>query len=74
MPVYKWEGKNKKQEVQKGELEAANEEAVRAHLQRIRITPLKIKAKPKDLFENVEFLSPRCNSKTSLFSQDNSRR
>jgi len=59
MPVYKWEGKNRKHEVQKGELEASNEEAVRAHLQRIRITPLKIKLKPKDLFENVQFLQPK---------------
>jgi len=59
MPVFKWEGKNKKNEVQKGDLEAANEAAVRAHLQRIRITPTKIKAKPKDLFENVEFLQPK---------------
>jgi len=59
MPVFKWEGKNRKNEVQKGELEAANEAAVRAHLQRVRITPTKIKVKPKDLFENVSFLRPR---------------
>jgi len=59
MPVFKWEGKNKKNEVQKGELDAASEASVRAHLQRIRITPTKIKVKPKDLFENVEFLKPR---------------
>jgi type IV pilus assembly protein PilC len=59
MPVFKWEGKNRKNEVQKGELEAANEAAVRAHLQRVRITPTKIKVKPKDLFENVSFLQPR---------------
>jgi len=59
MPVFKWEGKNKKNEVQKGEMEAANEGAVRAHLQRIRITPTKVKPKPKDLFENVAFLQPR---------------
>ncbi len=59
MPVYLWQGKNKKLEVQKGELEAPNEAAVRAHLQRLRITPTKIKAKPKDLFENVAFLQPK---------------
>ena len=40
-------------------MEAANEEAVRASLVRLRITPTKIKPKPKDLFENVSFLQPR---------------
>lgn len=59
MPVYLWEGKNRKNEVRKGEMESLSEENVRAHLARIRITPTKIKKKPKDLFENVEFLQPR---------------
>ncbi len=59
MPIYLWEGKNRKNETQKGELEAANEIAVRAALSRRRINPTKIKKKPKDLFENVSFLQPR---------------
>ena len=59
MPVFQWVGKNKNNEVKKGELEAANEEAVKAQLTRQRITPTKIKPKPKDLFENVSFLQPR---------------
>jgi type IV pilus assembly protein PilC len=59
MPVYSWEGKNKKNEVRKGEMESINEEAVRAHLIRIKITPTKIKRKAKDLFEDIEFLKPR---------------
>ncbi len=59
MPIYLWEGKNRKNETQKGELEAANENAVRAALSRRRINPTKIKKKPKDLFENVSFLQPR---------------
>jgi type IV pilus assembly protein PilC len=59
MPVYQWVGKNKKNEVKKGELEAVSEEAVKAQLVRQRITPTKIKAKPKDLFENVAFLQPK---------------
>lgn len=58
MPVYLWEG-TRKNETQKGEMEAANEEAVRAQLQRMKITPTKIKKKPKDLFENVEFFQPK---------------
>ncbi|MDJ0781147.1 MAG: type II secretion system F family protein [Desulfosarcinaceae bacterium] len=63
MPVYLWEGKNKNNLVQKGELDAPNEEAVRAHLGRARITVTKVKKKPKDLFENVAFLQPPVKEK-----------
>ncbi len=59
MPVFKWKGKNSKNVLQKGELEAPDEKAVRASLGRRGITPVKIKKKPKDLFENVSFLKPR---------------
>jgi type IV pilus assembly protein PilC len=58
MPVYLWTGKNKQNKTQKGELEAHSEDAVRAHLTRLKITPTKIKPKPKDLFENVAFMQP----------------
>ncbi|MBU1171059.1 MAG: type II secretion system F family protein [Proteobacteria bacterium] len=58
MPVYLWEGKNRKNEIRKGEMESASEETVRAHLNRLKITPTKIKKKPKDLFENVELFQP----------------
>jgi len=59
MPVYLWQGKNKKGDVQKGELDVPNEDAVRAQLQKMKITPTKIKAKPKDLFENIAFFQPK---------------
>jgi type IV pilus assembly protein PilC len=59
MAVYQWVGKNRNNEVKKGEMEAANENAVKAHMNRQRITPTKIKKKPKDLFENVSFLQPK---------------
>ncbi len=59
MPVYQWVGTNRKNEVQKGEMDAANENAVRSNLVRLKITPTKIKKKPKDLFENVTFLQPK---------------
>ncbi len=58
MAVYIWVGKNRKGEVQKGEMDAGGEEAVRNHLTRLKITPTRIKKKPKDLFENVSFLQP----------------
>ena len=59
MPVYLWQGKNRKNQVQKGEMEAPDEKAVRAQLTRLRISPTKIKTKPKDLFENVAFMQPK---------------
>ena len=59
MPVYQWVGTNRNNETRKGEMEAANEAAVRSNLVRLKITPNKIKKKPKDLFENVSWLQPR---------------
>jgi type IV pilus assembly protein PilC len=59
MPIFQWVGTNKKNEVQKGEMEAPNINAVRSNLARLKITPSKIKKKPKDLFENVSFLQPK---------------
>ena len=58
MPVFIWEGKNRKNETIKGELETAGEEAVRAHLARLKLVPVKIKKKPKDLLENVSWAQP----------------
>jgi type IV pilus assembly protein PilC len=63
MPIYLWEGKNRNNIVQKGELEAVSVDAVRSSLNRLRITPTKIKKKPKDLFENVAFLQPTVTQK-----------
>jgi type IV pilus assembly protein PilC len=59
MPVFIWQGEDKKGTSQKGEIEASNESAVRAQLGRMQIKPTKIKNKPKDLFENVSFLQPK---------------
>ncbi len=63
MPVYQWVGKNRANEVQKGEIDLAGEDAVKNHLAKLRITPTKIKKKPKDLFENVAFLQPPVKEK-----------
>jgi type IV pilus assembly protein PilC len=59
MQVFVWEGKNRNNIVQKGEMEATGVDMVRSYLNRLRITPTKIKKKPKDLFENVAFLQPK---------------
>ncbi|MBR9985935.1 MAG: type II secretion system F family protein [Desulfosarcina sp.] len=63
MPIYLWEGKNRNNIVQKGEMEASSEDVIRSNLNRLRITPTKIKKKPKDLFENVAFLQPNVTQK-----------
>ncbi len=59
MPVYLWTGKNRQNRKVKGEMEAPNEDAVRGDLTRRKITPTKVKLKPKDLFENVAFMQPK---------------
>jgi len=59
MPVYLWSGKNRSGGTSKGEIEAANEQIVKAQLVRQKIKVTKIKPKPKDLFENIAFLQPK---------------
>lgn len=59
MPVYLWEGKNRKNETRKGEMEARSEEVVRSNLTRMRIAPTKVKPKPKDILEGLSFLQPK---------------
>lgn len=63
MPEYIWVGKTAKGTKEKGELEAPDEAAVRAQLQRRNIVPTKIKPKPKDIFENITFLQPKVTKK-----------
>ncbi|MCW7754198.1 type II secretion system F family protein [Desulfobotulus sp. H1] len=59
MPVFVWEGRNRKSQKRKGEMEAPNEAIVRTRLIKQKITPVKIKPKPKDILENVSFLQPK---------------
>ena len=59
MPVYKWEGRTTKGELQRGEIEAKNENSARLQLRRMQIAPAKVKEKSKDLFENIAFLQPK---------------
>ena len=63
MPVYQWVGKSSTGREQKGEMEATDASIVRSRLLRMRITPKRVKKKPKDLFENVAFLQPKVRSK-----------
>lgn len=57
--TYEWKGKNPKGRNIKGEMEAETPEQVRTSLERRKITPTRVRKKPKDLFENVAFLAPK---------------
>jgi type IV pilus assembly protein PilC len=63
MPVFLWQAKTKKGETKKGEMEGADEAAVRGRLRRQGLTVEKIKPKPKDLFENIAFFQPKVTEK-----------
>jgi len=62
--VYAWEGKTPRGGIKKGEMEAINEAAVRSALRGKKIQVTKVKAKPKDLLENISFLQPKVRGKS----------
>ncbi|MEK7713337.1 MAG: type II secretion system F family protein [Deltaproteobacteria bacterium] len=49
MPVFTWEGKNRKGEVKKGEMDAVNETAVNANLSKQGIISTAVKVKTSDI-------------------------
>jgi type IV pilus assembly protein PilC len=57
--IYEWKGKNPKGRTIKGEMEAETPEQVRTSLERRKITPTRVRKKPKDIFENISFLAPK---------------
>ncbi len=57
MPVFLWEGTTKKGEVKKGELDVADELAVRTLLRKQGFKSVEVRAKPKDLAEYLPFLA-----------------
>ncbi len=63
MPIYQWKGKNSYGESRKGQYEAPNEDVVRSHLKKLRITPSKIKEKPKDVLEGIPLFQPKVTGK-----------
>lgn len=63
MPIYLWEGKTAKGTLQKGENEAPSEAVLRQMLKGQNVTVLKIKPKPKDIFEDIAFLQPGVKTK-----------
>jgi type IV pilus assembly protein PilC len=63
MPFFLWQAETKKGETQKGEINAANEAAVRGQLRRQGYKSITVKKKPRDLFENIPFLQKKVSEK-----------
>ncbi len=64
MPIFIWEGITKKNEVKKGEMEAADEMAVRGLLRRQGYKSIEVKLKPKDISEYLPFLKGKVKEKS----------
>jgi type IV pilus assembly protein PilC len=54
MEVFAWEGRSRKGTIEKGEMEASNEAAVRTALRRQQILATKIAPKPKDILKGIK--------------------
>jgi type IV pilus assembly protein PilC len=63
MPIFVWEAQTRKGEVKKGEMDAANDAALRGLLRRQGLKSITIKTKPKDLSEYLPFLKPGVKEK-----------
>lgn len=55
MDVYTWEGRSRKGTMERGEISAVNEAAVRLALRRQQIQAIKIEAKAKDILKGFKF-------------------
>ena len=49
LPVWKWEAKTRQGEVRAGEMEAADDAAVKARLSQMGLEPTKVKKKPREI-------------------------
>lgn len=63
MPEYIWRGKSTAGNIVKGEMSEVNESVVIQKLRKMNYTDIKVKKKPKDLFENIEFFQPKVGTK-----------
>ncbi len=59
MQVFVWEGRSRKGTIERGEIEAANEAAVRSILRRQQIQAIKIQVKPQDIFKRFTLFKRR---------------
>jgi len=63
MPIFIWSAETRKGETKKGELDSADEAAVRAQLRRQGYKSIGVKKKPKDLMEYLPFLRQKVKEK-----------
>jgi len=63
MATFLWEAETKRGEAKKGELDAADEAAVRSQLRRQGYKSIGVKKKPKDLLEYLPFLKQKVKEK-----------
>ena len=63
MPIFIWSAETRKGETRKGELDGADEAAIRAQLRRQGYKSISVKKKPKDLLEYLPFLKQKVKEK-----------
>jgi type IV pilus assembly protein PilC len=63
MPIFQWQAETKKGESKRGDIDAADEAAVRGQLRRQGYKSISVKKKPKDLLENIAFFQPKVSEK-----------
>ncbi|MEW6137571.1 MAG: type II secretion system F family protein [Thermodesulfobacteriota bacterium] len=63
MPEFVWRAKTTAGNVIKGEMSEVNEAVVLTKLRKMNYTDIKVKKKPKDLFENISFFQPKVTTK-----------
>ena len=63
MPIFIWSAETRKGETKKGELDGADEAAIRAQLRRQGYKSISVKKKPKDLLEYLPFLKQKVKEK-----------
>ena len=63
MPEYVWKARSPAGNIVKDEMNEVNESVVVTKLRKMNYTDIKVKKKPKDLFENIEIFQPKVSTK-----------
>lgn len=63
MPEYVWKARTVAGNMLSGEMSEVNESVVITKLRKMNYADIKVKKKPKDIFENIEFFQPKVKTK-----------
>ncbi len=63
MPIFVWKAETRKGDAKKGEMDAADEAAVKGQLRRQGYISITVKKKPKDLLEYIPFLKQKVSER-----------